>query len=132
MNNCLFDDTTLYLNVSPKELFVPCASGYKSSIFINKKDVLRLMERDIVPHHDGNSVFSLDFRLNNNTQILMNGIRVTSLADERLRYIPIDLVRIKQLILARYSPKTKSSEQCYATRFSLQLKTQRVIINDKS
>ena len=122
MKNCYFEDSNLYLSVSPIELFNYSDRGYYVIVNIARKDVVRLMENDIIPHHDKDSFFSLKVRLNNNTRIQLNGIRVTNLSDEKLRYIPIDLVTIKELALKRYSNKTYNNEQCYATRLILQVK----------
>ena len=122
MKNCYFEDSNLYLSVSPIELFNYSDRGYYVIVNIARKDVVRLMENDIIPHHDKDSFFSLKVRLNNNTRIQLNGIRVTNLSDEKLRYIPIDLVTIKELALKRYSNKTYNHEQCYATRLILQVK----------
>lgn len=128
MNNCFFEDSNLYLNVQPLELFEYSGRSYHIIVRISRKDVLRLMERDIVPTHDKDSLFSLKVRVTNNTHIRLNGIRVTNLSDERLRYIPIDLVTIKELSLRRYSSKTNIGEQCYADRLILQVKDKKGLL----
>lgn len=119
MYNCLFEDTDCYLHVIPNSTILWDRIGYYIDILINKRDVVTLMERDVIPKHIGDGKFILRVALSNVTTVKFNGLKLTYLGDDALQYIDISKIKIKQISLKRYTnPRrtNKNERQCYATK----------------
>ena len=113
-------------NVQPVIQEVHARIVPRDMITIKKPDVIKLMLIDVVPEHRGDGVFILRVRLNNNTQVSLNGIKITYLGDELFKNIPLNKITLKEIALKRYSSKTRNQssykEYCYATKALFKIK----------
>lgn len=121
--NCHFEDVKIGLNVYPCSQFKYGQYGTYFNVDILMSDVSKLMSKDIVPNHIVGNRFTLDVRINNQTTIFVNGIRVTSLDPSILALIDLEKCSIDSMKLKKYSDSTwkrrRNPPQCYATHISL-------------
>lgn len=90
--------------------------GYFLTLWLYKTNVTKLMELGVVPAWDADTKrFILKIALGNTCTILMNGLKLTSFADERFSKIPIEKLTIKEICLKRYKIP-KFDMYCYARR----------------
>ncbi len=81
------------------------------------------MELGVVPAWDVDTKrFLMKVALNNNCTVLVNGFKLTSLADERFSKIPIEKLTIKEVCLNRYKVP-KFDRYCYAHRVIIGIST---------
>lgn len=128
MYNVFFEDADLILLTKIDTFIEEDSRGFYIDLVIRRPDVIKLMLIDVVPKHRGNGVFILRVRLNNNTQVSLNGIRVTYLGDERFKSIPLNKISLREMVLKRYSLKTQKSghrDYCYATKALFKVKVSR-------
>ncbi len=129
MYNVFFEDTDLILSTKLDTFIEEDGRGFYIDLIIRRQDVIKLMLIDVVPEHRGDGVFILRVRLTNNTQVSLNGIRVTYLGDERLKSMPLNKINLEEIALKRYSSKTRSKrgprDYCYATKALFKVKVSR-------
>lgn len=133
MYNVFFDDTDLNLSTKIKTFIEEDKYGYYIDLFIRKSDVVKCMCEDIIPIHLQNGKFIIRVRLNNSTNISLNGIRIDYLGDERLKALPLEKLKLREMILKRYFSKRKNpAGYCYATKaiFKIEIEPSRRVIND--
>lgn len=120
MRNCYFEDCDINIKVRPLTTISKGVDGYFIDVAISKKDLLILMISGIFPDWDSEKKsFKLAVRLNNNTKLYLNGLRVTSLEDERLLMIPLSKLSIRELSLKKYSTSTNVKKcSCYAVKLN--------------
>ena len=117
MYNVFFEDTDLNLQTKVYSFLKKDQYGYFIELSIRKSDVLKLMRVDVIPKHTEDDIFILKVRINNNTTVTLNGIKVTFFDDERLKNLPLKELELRELILKRYSKYRKNpAGYCYATK----------------
>lgn len=119
--NCLFDDVDCNIRVRLNGFIQHDNRGYYLNVFINRSDVLKLMDNDVIPTHLGNGRYRLRIGLSTKTNITMNGIQLTNLDNRYLKNAKPEEVILKELCLKRYILGTRTSKngQCYATKMVL-------------
>ena len=126
MYNVFFEDTDLILLTKMDTFIEEDERGFYIDLVVRKPDVIKLMLIDVAPEHRGDGVFILRVRLNNNTQVSLNGIKITYLGDELFKNIPLNKITLKEIALKRYSSKTRNQssykEYCYATKALFKIK----------
>lgn len=117
MYNVFFEDSDLNLSTKLDTFIEEDRYGYFIDLIIRKSDVVHCMCFDIVPKHIENNKFTIRVRLNNATNVQLNGIRVNYLGDKRLKKLPITKLKLREMSLKRYSSKRKNpAGYCYATK----------------
>lgn len=122
--NCFIDDNDeVYTTVKLSSAIKADKYGYFIEATLTRDNVLELLKHGIAALYSQKGYFYITVQLTNNTDIRINGLQVTSLSDSRLQKLPLDKITLKELILKRYSTKTKHTpRQCYATKILLTLK----------
>ena len=117
MYNAFFEDADLNLQTKIHNFFEQDRYGYFIGLSIQKSDVLKLMCMDIIPTHIEDDKFILKVRINNNTTVTLNGLRVTSFDNEKFKSLPLKDLELRELVLRKYSQKRKNPVgYCYATK----------------
>ncbi len=122
--NCFIDEKDeLYLTVKIISAIKMDKYGYFIETKVSKGNAIKLLKYGIVPIYSDKDYFYIPVQITNNCTIRINGMRVDSLMDSRLQKLPIDKIILKELVLKKYSEKTKHTpRQCYATKIILTLK----------
>lgn len=122
--NCFFDEKdAVYISVKLASTIKEDRTGYFMEIRLRKSNVISLMEHGVIPKYDiHKGFFKLIVRLSNITKITVNGLRLNNLADENFLKVPYDYFVLKEMVLKKYSDKTKHGlHDCYATKIVLTL-----------
>lgn len=111
----MIDDVDMMTKVRVNSLVKSDRHGYFIELAVLQRDVVTLMKSGMPPRFNGRD-FILRASVGNTATILINGMRLDCLDEDRFANVPVDKVVLKEVMLRKYSDKTKSSRSCYVTR----------------
>ncbi len=124
----IIDDSGLQLTVKPCAFIQKDIYGYYIDVYITKSSVAKVMCEDIIPTHTDNNRFTIRIRLNNNTIVKLNKIRIYNFSDKRLQALPTNKLKIDMLMVKKYAKNSRHilSGYCYATHLIFKIELPKV------